>query len=256
MLVVGSGIPIGSTINSFVVVANVVQSITLNQVVTGSGSISINIFGRKFGSAQDDMLESHAHGIHGTASNQAGGGGAGDVVGTSTAVLSSAVGGLETRPRNQAVMYVIKAFATVTNPGLIDVADLANDITALQNSMWVSPIQTFTQNSVGVGPNTSKISIPHTMGSKPKKVTANLVCKQAIGAYAVGDWIQVENIAEDTYWYGIHLKWDSVNITYRIAAHGFIVADLDQIGTASSHYHYFNTVIMSNYFDFVLVAEK
>ena len=262
MLVVGSGIPIGSTINSFVVVANVVQSITLNQVVTGSGSISINIFGRKFGSAQEDMLESHRHGL-GNDYGQSGGGGSyadginnsGNNVGSapSGVLFTGYNGGNETRPRNQAVMYVIKAFATVTNPGLIDVADLAADIVDLQNAVWVSPVQTWTQIALN-DILTPKVTLPHGLGYKPRLVTAILICKQALGPYAVGDSLPVYTVYQPSTIFGLQLKWDAVNITYKLHGHAFLIPNID--GAWNADYTVLDTANLDDYFDFVLIAQK
>lgn len=50
---------------------------------------------------------------------------------SSTVTKTSATGGAETRPRNVAVMYCIKAFNGVTNQAMVDFGDLASDVAAL-----------------------------------------------------------------------------------------------------------------------------
>lgn len=267
MLVVGTGIPNGTTIQSFVVTANVVQSITLSQVVTGSGAVRINIFGRKFAAEEMDAIQnivgrimtqsanSGATGAFKLGTNYDGGfNGAGPAT---DEVLFDASGSVrttdnETRTRNQAVMYVIKAFAAVTNPGLIDVADLANDVTALQNAKWVSPLQPITQTAINVI-TTPKVTLSHGLGVRPKNVYGQLICKAPFLHYQIGDVLPVYDYITDAQIQGLKLQWNATTITYQICGHGFVVYNMD--GAWNDYRSCFNTMLV-DYFDFVIIAEK
>lgn len=88
--------------------------------------------GRAHGSAQGGAVESHSHDINAAAGaysdvlafmNQTGGAGQ-SVSGRRT----YATGGTETRPRNVAVRFCIRAFGSVENSGLIDVGALAVEV--------------------------------------------------------------------------------------------------------------------------------
>lgn len=168
MLVTGLGIPNNTVITGSTAVSGIVQTLTLSNLVSGSGSISVNIFGRQFASKQDDMFESHNHGltyskpdlaaaIDGSLQTQI------SASGANTAITTDA-GGYETRPRNVAVMYVIKVFDAVSNPTNISVSNLSNDVTALQNRIkkYISTSYTFT--------NASLLSIPHNLGVVPDNI--------------------------------------------------------------------------------------
>lgn len=262
MLVVGTGIPNGTTIQSFAVTANVVQSITLSQVVTGSGSVRINIFGRKFGTEELDAIQnivgrimtqsanSGPTGAFKLGTNVDGGfNGAGQ---PTDELLFDASGSVrttdnETRPRNQAVMYVIKAFATVTNPGLIDVADLANDVMALQNQRWISSFISWNYPTDVL----IKFTIPHGLGYKPRTVVPYLRCKNAIGAYSVGDYVPIYTVYQPASIYGMQLKWDAVNIVYKIHNNGLLVPDMDGAWNAEH-----SGAAVSANFDIFFIADK
>lgn len=250
MLVTGTGIPANSVIDSFTIVAGVTSSITLNNIVSGSGAVTIDIFGRKFGSAEDDMLESHTHDI-GTASDTDNSGTGLFGAGNTNTAISGSMGGAETRPRNQAVMYVIKAFATYTNPGLIDIADLAADVTALQNAVWVSPLQPITQTAVNVI-TTPKVTLTHGLGVTPKKVYGQLICKAPFLHYQAGDRLPIYDYITDEQIQGLKLQWNASTITYQLCGHGFVVWNMD--GVWNDYRSCFNTMLV-NYFDFVIIAE-
>ena len=87
--------------------------------------------GRTPGSWQNDQLKSHNHGV--TVREAAAGGGFTTIYSNGTQSNSSsyiqAEGGVETRPRNLAVMWCIKAWNAPVNQGTIDVAVLASQAT-------------------------------------------------------------------------------------------------------------------------------
>ena len=90
--------------------------------------------GRAVGSWQEDMFKSHTH--RQQYGNQAGGnlGSPGyATAGTNSSTGIEATGGLETRPRNLAVMWCIKAWNAPINQGNIDVAALASEVEKTQN---------------------------------------------------------------------------------------------------------------------------
>lgn len=83
--------------------------------------------GRALGSYQEDELKSHSHAL---STGAASGGvtltsGSNNIGGSST---SGKTGGVETRPRNLAVMWCIKAWSAPTSQGLIDIAALALEV--------------------------------------------------------------------------------------------------------------------------------
>jgi len=122
--VTGTGIPTGTTIVSIVSGT----AILLSAAATASGTPTLTFqttltVGRTFAGAQDDQFETHAHPIGdpthshvtGTVSRQGGAGTSLDFPGTGgytanalTGVLEGYLGNAETRPKNYAVLYIIK----------------------------------------------------------------------------------------------------------------------------------------------------
>ena len=119
MPISGTGIPAGATIST---VSS--TSITISANATASGTVTITV-GRTFASAQNDFYENHSHTDSGhthtyTAPDgvSADGGGVGfnavrgsnsNTTGTGTAnIQNSTTGNVETRPKNYAVLYIIK----------------------------------------------------------------------------------------------------------------------------------------------------
>lgn len=83
--------------------------------------------GRVIGSWQADELKSHSHETIGTVA--AAGGSAYGVPGAGASRwITTAAGGSETRPRNVAVRFCIRAFGSIENSGLIDVGALAVEV--------------------------------------------------------------------------------------------------------------------------------
>ncbi len=83
--------------------------------------------GRVIGSAQTDALKAHAHTGAVNAMTTGTAAGAGMWVGTTSTATTSSTGGTETRPRNVAMMYCIKAYDTVIIPAEVAVEDLIDD---------------------------------------------------------------------------------------------------------------------------------
>jgi microcystin-dependent protein len=129
MKISGTGIPAAATIST---VSS--TSITISANATASGTVTITV-GRTFASAQDDFYENHSHTatstdaghthpipINPASGSGAGGGGkfvdasaGGGTVATqtgtaniTTTVATSTTGNVETRPKNYAVLYIIK----------------------------------------------------------------------------------------------------------------------------------------------------
>jgi microcystin-dependent protein len=118
----GTGIPSGATIAT---VSS--TSITISANATASGTVTITV-GRTFASAQDDFYENHSHTATQVAhthtiscvDNADGGGsyypGTNGIIQTNTTssaqpaitVATSTTGNVETRPKNYAVLYIIK----------------------------------------------------------------------------------------------------------------------------------------------------
>lgn len=246
MKVTGTGIASNSLINNFTVLGNVVNTITLNFPISGNGAVEITILGRKFGSAQDDMLESHSHSNWALGSGNTVVPGTGSPIHNITSPQTGLTGGYETRPRNQTVMFVIKAFSVAVNPTLIDVSDLANDIISMQNNTFVSgPLSPLPV------PAGAPLTVAHGLGVIPTKCSALMKCKSAAYGYDVGDLLPVQTDANGAYHYGIFFSVDAVNIKYRIALHGLHVMDL----TSTDTYYQGGTTI-SDHFDLIFVAEK
>ncbi|WLH08327.1 phage tail protein [Pseudomonas lurida] len=108
--------------------------------------------GRVIGSWQEDMFKSHTHRLQ--YGNQAGpnlGSPGYGAVGQNTSTGIEATGGLETRPRNLAVMWCIKAWNAPINQGNIDIAALAAlAAQATENNQGTAKVATQSQVDLGV----------------------------------------------------------------------------------------------------------
>jgi len=109
--------------------------------------------GRNVGTVQADMLKAHNHSISSTGSEIVQGNASGLAVTNwrvSQGVTGSA-GGAETRPRNVAVMWCIKAWNAPINQGSIDVAALAKEVSQLKSSVPVGAVLSFPMGVVPAG---------------------------------------------------------------------------------------------------------
>ncbi|WP_017336917.1 phage tail protein [Pseudomonas fluorescens] len=92
--------------------------------------------GRAIGSFQADDLKAHTH-KYGNTHNATYGLSSTGVIGVNPSASinydTSSVGGTETRPRNLAVMWCIKAWNTPVNQGTIDISALAAEVQTLRN---------------------------------------------------------------------------------------------------------------------------
>nr|WP_242489777.1 phage tail protein [Pseudomonas sp. TH07] len=92
--------------------------------------------GRSIGSSQADEFRNHTH-VNSPAimlNSTPGTGGNGWIAGNQGQVaVTGAAGGIETRPRNVAVMWCIKAWNAPINQGNIDIATLAAEVQRLKN---------------------------------------------------------------------------------------------------------------------------
>lgn len=110
--------------------------------------------GRALGSWQADEFKAHSHMVPNNPGNsQSGGsqdggeGNSGYYEGSRTAVE----GGAETRPRNLAVMWCVKAWSAPVNQGQIDIGALVEELTALRSSTPVGAIVPFPKAEVPAG---------------------------------------------------------------------------------------------------------
>jgi len=109
--------------------------------------------GRAIGSYQADMLKSHTHGAK--INQGAAGSGFTTIYSSGTQnnseVYIQAEGGVETRPRNLAVMWCIKAWNAPINQGNIDIAALAAlAAQATENNQGTAKVATQSQVDLGV----------------------------------------------------------------------------------------------------------
>ncbi|AZL75233.1 phage tail protein [Pseudomonas oryziphila] len=113
--------------------------------------------GRALGSWQAGQFESHDHLTYSVDkySSPATLGSSGAVslhsTGTTSGLRTGMAGGSETRPRNLAVMWCIKAWNAPVNQGQIDVAALVAELTALRSSTPVGAIIPFPKAEVPAG---------------------------------------------------------------------------------------------------------
>lgn len=110
--------------------------------------------GRTFGSWQDDQLKAHRHELPAdstalTNDAQSLTSTSGVDEGFDGSQFTNYTGGLETRPRNIALLPCIKAFGTVTVEGAVDLAAILNSIatqaeaeTGTDNSKYMTPLRT------------------------------------------------------------------------------------------------------------------
>jgi len=107
MTVTGTGIPVGATILS---ITNSTTLVLSANATATNASVSLTYAGRVLGSFQLDMLKSHLHIMK--KYNRSIGAGAGffamDDQGTDGSENTELTGGVETRPRNIAMNYIIK----------------------------------------------------------------------------------------------------------------------------------------------------
>ncbi|MEB3842500.1 phage tail-collar fiber domain-containing protein [Pseudomonas guariconensis] len=124
--------------------------------------------GRAVGSAQSDSLKAHSHGLVMHRSSGLNGtpmpnvntgnnsipfnanGGSSNYTTITTGRVESD-GGDETRPRNLAVMWCIKAWSAPVNQGQIDIGALVEELTALRSSTPVGAIVPFPKAEVPAG---------------------------------------------------------------------------------------------------------
>lgn len=109
--------------------------------------------GRAIGSYQADMLKSHTHGAK--INQGAAGSGFTTIYSSGTQnnseVYIQAEGGVETRPRNLAVMWCIKAWNAPINQGNIDVAALASEVEKTRNLSIQGAYRGILLSAPGVG---------------------------------------------------------------------------------------------------------
>jgi phage-related tail fiber protein len=109
--------------------------------------------GRNVGTAQADMLKAHNHSVSSTGNEMVQGNASGLAVTNWRASqgVTGSTGGTETRPRNVAVMWCIKAWNAPINQGSIDVAALAKEVSQLKSSVPVGAVLSFPTGVVPAG---------------------------------------------------------------------------------------------------------
>jgi hypothetical protein len=162
--------------------------------------------GRVFGSWQADEMKSHKHVTAQTAAGTLGGNNGGAVgtgptstsgsyfstfAGSSPSLETGNSGGTETRPRNVALLYCIKAFDTVTDPAQVSaaivIADVASNmgrIDALESAPPALITQVYESEPTAVSANTT-YTFAHGLGKKPVIIKFSAYC-YATGTYAYG----------------------------------------------------------------------
>lgn len=128
----------------------------------------------------------------------------------------------ETRGRNVAVMFCIKAFGVTANQGAIDITSLAADVAAVKTNgfskSFVSAEQTVTAGGT--------LTLAHGMGTTPKQWKGTLVCKIAEQGYSVGDVVEILGGAETTgssNAYQVTIVPGSTSLFIRFGNGGFIL---------------------------------
>ncbi|WP_339469402.1 phage tail-collar fiber domain-containing protein [Pseudomonas sp. EL_65y_Pfl1_R83] len=112
--------------------------------------------GRMIGSGQAHSLQRHDHamwsgGSYGSTNPTGGGAAAAWVNGAVTDMKTGITGSDETRPRNLAVMWCIKAWNAPINHGSIDIAALVSELDALKSAVPVGSIVPFPKAAVPPG---------------------------------------------------------------------------------------------------------
>ncbi|WP_228533537.1 phage tail protein [Pseudomonas sp. UFMG81] len=111
---------------------------------------------RTLGSTQPHSMQSHNHemwagGLYASVSSTNGGAAAPWVNGSAIVMKTGTAGGDETRPRNLAVMWCLKAWNAPVNQGQLDVAALVAELTSLRSSTPVGAIMPFPTTQVPPG---------------------------------------------------------------------------------------------------------
>lgn len=116
--------------------------------------------GRTFGSLQSDEIKSHTHSNVSVNGSNADNGDAGNYVVTAPTQFNSltnvggsvgATGGIETRPRNMALMYCIKAYGTTINEGFVDMVELISRLDAVEAALGTGTIISVAKNEAPPG---------------------------------------------------------------------------------------------------------
>lgn len=106
------------------------------------------------GTWQEDMFKSHIHvySAHGFGSHNKVTGGPSDIRDGYTNANTGATGGEETRPKTIRFLYCVKAFDSVTDPGLLNSTVLANEVANKQATLGY--IKVFDQKTSGTSGGT------------------------------------------------------------------------------------------------------
>lgn len=202
---------------------------------------------RALGSWQEDEFKSHTHTIGhktGITNLQFGNG---IVIGGSTE--TSASGGGETRPRNVALVPMIKALsgsATVLNvvtqatesiSGVAKVASQALVNAGTNHATFVSPLTLDTlldsmrSTSAAVTyTGTAKYTLPHGLTSTPSRASVNIKLKvgQTDLSYPAGRSVVLANITDSTGGsFGVTVSWDATNVYVNVPVDGIRIISND-----------------------------
>ncbi|SDU08373.1 tail fiber protein [Stappia sp. ES.058] len=198
--------------------------------------------GRAFGSAQGDELGEHKHISMEAASGSIGGGNAGADAGTGPTNTSGRhsityanttyeahetglAGGSETRPRNVALLWCIKAFDVVLDPAQVsaasvvaDVASNADRIDALESAPAPVISGYYESAPTSVAANTT-YTFAHDLGRKPAFIQFFAYC-YATGSYAYGASVGDEARCTNPEGSGVRWYADDTNIYIPFGAVG------------------------------------
>jgi len=150
--------------------------------------------GRAIGSWQGDELKSHIHSYGSAAVIAAGTGASAMQAANVNTATTAAAGGTETRPRNLAVMWCIKAWNAPINQGNIDIAALAAlAAQATENNQGTAKVAT--QEQVNAGADDATIVTPKKLRFGISMVLGN------VGYIALPPWLG-----------GIVLQWGVLTV--------------------------------------------
>ncbi|MGY2171075.1 phage tail protein [Pseudomonas gingeri] len=165
--------------------------------------------GRTIGTWQNFDIQSHDHaqnGVNNLPSNQGTGGlnafGRG-VVGVAT----EKTGGLETRPRNIAVMWCIKAWNAPTNQGNIDVAALAAQVQSAQKFALVGSHKGLTASASGLNSLVNVSADQLVVGNEVSFRNLNAVSLNINAAVVGVNGLDTGALAAST-WYSLWVIWN------------------------------------------------
>ncbi|MDP4569793.1 phage tail protein [Pseudomonas sp. LPH60] len=169
--------------------------------------------GRALSSWQPDELRSHKHALDANVVTETGAGYAGGIATDGNKYLTETAfsGGMETRPRNLAVMWCVKAWNAPTNQGNIDVAALAVDVRNAQKNAVVGICKGLKVSASGLSSIVNVVAEQLVVGNDLSFKTLGDVTLK-INATAIGANGLDTGVLTGSTWYSVWVIWGGAGV--------------------------------------------